>query len=100
EGTVVGLANHSILVQKDGGEIAIDDSAAPIRGSDGHLVGVVLVFRDVSTTRRAAQRSEFLARAVEELASSLDYTTTLRKVAELAVPTIADWCAVDIVENG
>jgi PAS domain S-box-containing protein len=100
EGVVVGLANHTILVQKSGGEIAIDDSAAPIRGTDGVLVGVVLVFRDVSAARRIAQRAEFLARAGEELASSLDYATTLATVAKLAVPTIADWCAVDIVEDG
>lgn len=100
DGGVVGLANHTILLQRDGGELAIDDSAAPIIGPQGETVGVVLVFRDVSKARRAAQRQEFLAGASVELSSSLDYSVTLAKVAQLAVPTIADWCAVDMLEGG
>jgi PAS domain S-box-containing protein len=47
----------------------------------------------------AEQRSSFLARVGEELASSLDYETTLTNVAKLAVPWFADWCAVDIVQE-
>ena len=54
EGKIVGLANHTILIAKDGTERPIDDSGAPIRGSDADLRGVVLVFRDV-TERRAAE---------------------------------------------
>lgn len=57
EGAVVGLANHTILVRRDGSEVAIDDSAAPIRRPDGELVGVVLVFRDVSVARRIGASS-------------------------------------------
>ena len=49
---VVGLANHTVLVRKDGSEIAIDDSGAPIRKQDGELLGVVLVFRDITMQRR------------------------------------------------
>jgi PAS domain S-box-containing protein len=48
EGTIVGLANHTVLVARDGREIQIDDSGAPIREAHGALMGVVLVFRDVS----------------------------------------------------
>ncbi len=99
-GLVVGLANHTVLVRRDGTEIAIDDSAAPIRAHDGTLAGVVLVFRDVTAGRQAAERREFLSRATVELNSSLDYAQTLSTVARLAVPRIADWCAVDVVENG
>lgn len=47
-GTVVGLANHTVLVRPDGTEISIDDSGAPIRDDDGKILGVVLVFRDVT----------------------------------------------------
>lgn len=54
EGRIVGLANHTILIAKDGTERPIDDSGAPIRGSEADLRGVVLVFRDV-TERRAAE---------------------------------------------
>ena len=46
EGMVVGLANHTILIARDGKERPIDDSAAPMRGNDGAVVGAVLVFRD------------------------------------------------------
>jgi PAS domain S-box-containing protein len=56
EGTVVGLANHSVLLARDGTEHAIDDSAAPIRDRGGNTLGVVLVFRDV-TTRKLADGS-------------------------------------------
>ncbi len=56
EGLVVGLANHTLLIAKDGTERAIDDSAAPIRNANGEVAGVVLVFRDV-TDRREAERA-------------------------------------------
>ena len=52
EGMVVGLANHTVLIAADGTERPIDDSGAPIRSRDGRIVGVVLVFRDVSDRRR------------------------------------------------
>jgi GAF domain-containing protein len=58
--------------------------------------------RRVEALRQARARADqltFLARASLELSASLDYRATLSKVAGLAVPTLADWCAVDIVEN-
>ena len=54
EGTVVGLANHTLLVARDGTERPIADSAAPIRDENGIVIGVVLVFRD-QTEERTAQ---------------------------------------------
>src|SRR5262249_17801037 len=63
EGVVVGLANHTVLIAKDGSERLIDDSAAPIRDGIGQLTGVVLVFRDVTERRR--QEREF-ARRLEQ----------------------------------
>jgi len=56
EGLVVGLANHSVLIAKDGSEHPIADSAAPIRDEKGEITGVVLVFRD-QAQERAAQRA-------------------------------------------
>jgi PAS domain S-box-containing protein len=56
EGLIVGLANHTLLIAKDGTERPIDDSAAPIRGDRGDVTGVVLVFRDV-TERRAQEHA-------------------------------------------
>lgn len=55
-GAIVGLANHTVLIAKDGTERPIDDSAAPIRDSRGQINGVVMVFHDI-TERRAAERS-------------------------------------------
>jgi PAS domain S-box-containing protein len=52
EGTIMGLANRTLLIAADGSEVPIDDSAAPIRGRDGRIVGAVLVFRDISDRRR------------------------------------------------
>ena len=64
-GTVVGLANHTVLQTKEGREIPIDDSAAPIRDAKGSIHGVVLVFHDVTEHRRS---QDALRRAHEELA--------------------------------
>lgn len=52
DGQIVGLANHSILISKDGGQIPIDDSGAPIRLASGEITGVVLVFRDISERKQ------------------------------------------------
>lgn len=53
--TVVGLANHTVLLRPDGTEINIDDSGAPIRDQQGNLTGIVLVFRDITEQRKTAQ---------------------------------------------
>jgi PAS domain S-box-containing protein len=99
EGKMVGLANHTILVARDGTETAIDDSGAPIFNPKGQLVGIVLVFRDVTEKRREDDRRRFLVEASSLLASSLDYAPTLASVAQLSVQRIADWCAVDILQS-
>ncbi len=65
EGHTVGLANHTVLISRDGRETPIDDSAAPIIDGEGILKGVVLVFRDVSEKRRSDLLRERLAAVVE-----------------------------------
>ena len=78
EGKVVGLANHTILIAKDGRERAIDDSAAPIRDAEGTIQGVVLVFRDVSERRRLDQiLQESEARKAAILDTALDSIVTI-----------------------
>ena len=69
EGVVVGLANHSALIARDGTERPIADSAAPIKGDDDKIVGVVLVFRDVNDERRHERERESLL-AAEQAARS------------------------------
>ena len=58
DGTIVGLANHTVLISRDGSERPIDDSGAPIRTADGTIAGVVLVFRDVEARRQADRELE------------------------------------------
>ena len=55
EGNVVGLANHTVLIARDGNEIPIDDSGAPIRARGGRIIGVILVFRDITERKRAEE---------------------------------------------
>ncbi len=69
-GTTVGLANHTLLLSKDGREIAIDDSGAPIFDDEGVITGVVLVFRDI-TQRRQAEQADLLRRSNERLELAL-----------------------------
>lgn len=82
ENVIVGLANHTVLIARNGTEVPVDDSAAPIRTSDGRVQGAVLVFRDVTDRRRTEHerskliveleaavhaRDEFLSIAAHEL---------------------------------
>lgn len=60
----VGLADHTVLIAKDGTERPIDDSAAPIKDQHGNILGVVLVFRDVTERRRAEELQLHLAAVV------------------------------------
>ncbi len=60
EGVVVGLANHSLLIARDGTEIPVDDSAAPIRDARENVTGVVLVFRDITERKQVEEEKEKL----------------------------------------
>src|SRR4030095_16920905 len=64
-GGVVGLGNHTVLISRVGREIPIDDSAAPIRDDTGQLLGVVLIFRDITERRRTEMTQAYLAAIVE-----------------------------------
>lgn len=81
EGIVVGLANHTVLIRKDGKEIPVDDSGAPIKDGNGKTTGVVLVFRDITQRRQADQDRERLSAIVEStddaiIGKTLDGTIT------------------------
>jgi PAS domain S-box-containing protein len=71
--------------------------AAPLHGPAGELMAVSVI-EDVTEAKEAELRQRFLAQAGVTLASSLDYEETLQRVAQLVVPGLADWCAVDVVD--
>jgi PAS domain S-box-containing protein len=72
-GQVVGLANHTALIRRDGTELPIEDSGAPIRDKEGQVTGVVLVFHDISEKRKA----EKAVRDSERLAMTGRMASTL-----------------------
>jgi PAS domain S-box-containing protein len=73
--------------------------STPIRDEAGDVVLAISVMEDVTDRMRAERAEHFLSQASKLLAASLDYPTTMRHVAELAVPEIADWCAVDVLDD-
>jgi PAS domain S-box-containing protein len=81
EGQVVGLANHTVLLARDGREVPIDDSGAPIRDERGRTSGVVLVFHDVTEQRKVERMRAHQAAIVESsseavIGKTLDGTVT------------------------
>lgn len=86
EKKIMGLANHTILRTRDGREVPIEDSAAPIRGDDGEVTGVILVFHDV-TEKRAIERD---LRANE---------ARLRFLNQLGEATRSLMCPAEIMET-
>ena len=71
-------------------------SARVFPSADG---GLVVFFQDVTGDRRARDATEFLIEASRVLATSLDYETTLQNLASAAVPRIADWCSIDMLQS-
>ena len=74
--------------------------AVPARDPGGKVLYAINFFRDVTEEVRVGQQRAFLLRAVDEMSSSLEYQETLATVARLAVPVLADWCAIDVVDGG
>lgn len=78
DGVIVGLANHTVLISRDGSRCHIADSAAPVRRADGSLTGVVLVFRDVSAAyqlERALADNEWHYRTLANSGRALVWTS-------------------------
>ncbi len=82
EGITVGLANHTVLFARDGREIPIDDSAAPIRDAGQTVMGVVLVFRDVTERRRLEAEYAHAVRLAAERAEAERGARALRQSEE------------------
>ena len=96
---------ETIRCRKDGTCLPISLTVSPVR-IDGTVVGASKIARDITDWKqsqaaadREQRRTAFLAQMAEALSKSLDYEKTLANLATLAVPTIGDWCAVDMVQD-
>ncbi len=87
------------VADTDGKVGTFDFSLKPVFDDAGQVVLLVPEGRDISERKRTEETQRFLAEASNQLASSLDYALTLQRVASLAVPTLADWCTVDLAEG-
>jgi PAS domain S-box-containing protein len=92
EGIVVGLANHTVLIRKDGQECPIDDSAAPIRNEFGYVSGCVLIFRDV-TAQRLIERNKASQLLTARLLASIVESSTDAIISKSLDGTIQTWNA-------
>lgn len=85
-------------VRDDGRVVMMQAHAVPLLDEHGEARGALGVFTDVSEQRRSAEEQRFIAEAARLLSASLDYDESLRRVADLAVPAMADWSVLDVVD--
>ena len=97
EARVIGRRIEITGMRSDGSEFPVELAIVrvPIDGPPFFTA----YLRDLTERKKLENEQNFLLRASEQLASSLDYETTIAAIAQLAVPAIADWCAVDVVER-
>ena len=97
EAHVLGRRIEITGMRADGSEFPVELAIvrAPVAGPPVFTA----YLRDLTERKKSEAEQSFLLRASEQLASSLDYETTIASIAQLAVPAIADWCAVDVVER-
>ena len=91
KGMIVGLANHTVLIRKDGIEVPIDDSGAPIKDKEGKTTGVVLIFRDITERKKA----DAAIRESEERFSKAFHNSPVPQI----ITRFGDWRYVDANES-
>jgi PAS domain S-box-containing protein len=105
EGTLARLrrgeswAGEMDVARPDGSRVTVMVSDSPIRDEQGQTLGLVRIATDVTARKHVERAQRLLAEAGSALASSMDYESTIRTVARLCVPTFAELCIVDIVEE-
>lgn len=91
--------NEFRWVTKDNRAIWVEAQSIAITDENGKPIGMRGVTMDITDRKQKETAEKFLAEATATLASSLDYETTLKTIAQLAVPHFADWCSVDILNE-
>jgi PAS domain S-box-containing protein len=94
----VTIGERRELERADGTRV-LEISAAPVRDADGAIVSAVAIVADVTRRSRSEEQLRFLARANELLAASLDWEQTLAAIAELAVPALAGYLVIDLIDE-
>ena len=87
------------VFRPDGRRVTLYEYAAPLFDEHGQVRGAIGVFVDITERRRVEQEQRFLARAGEILSTSLDSATAFSAVAQLAVPVVGDYCALDLLRD-
>jgi PAS domain S-box-containing protein len=98
DGRVVGIATHQLLLSRDGIEVAIDDSGALMRDDGGQVLGVVLVFRDVTERRRLEQKLRTQTEAVEtvnRIGRMLSGELHLEKLLQAVTDAATELCGAE-----
>src|SRR5215210_3074845 len=90
---------EGLKVRQDGSRFWASAVITALRDRKGNLKGFSMVVHDTTERKRTDDVLRFLAESGATLSSSLDYRDTLANVARLAVPTLADWCAIDVMEE-
>jgi len=101
------VLDHDLSTARRDGTVRFwNASFTPVLQADGSVNGVIVTVADVTerhalleAERDARTRADFLARAGSILDASLDYEETLRSVAQIAIPEVADWCAVSVLDE-
>jgi PAS domain S-box-containing protein len=87
------------LVRADGSRTWVAKRAGPVLDRDGNVVAGVATIIDISEQRLVRENRRVLSTATEILGSSLDYDETIRRVADVVVPSVADWIAIDVLDD-
>src|SRR5215211_7060234 len=90
---------EGLKVREDGSRFWASAVITTLRDRKGNLKGFSMVVHDMTERKHTDDVLRFLAESGATLSSSLDYRETLANVARLAVPTLADWCAIDVMEE-
>jgi PAS domain S-box-containing protein len=86
-------------LHKDGTRRDVSLTISPIRDSAGRIIGASKIARDITARKRTEMAQHLLAQASTLLASSLDPATQLKQLAHVIVPTLADWCCIDLLQD-